>query len=246
MSKIKLTCDWVTDPDALMPTSFVGALLISLCSFGIGYWAWPPGMFLAPISILSVGNLTWAALSLCFWIGGFRHLQAYVKKERGRQEPEVQASEIKIVIPCPYCDFKLRIPAGRRLQVTCPNPVCKKDFNYGNVPEKTSFRDFIFTSFLIICFSFFAYFFAPYWAKSHPWVPPLCSFPGQAGQIYTEPISPAQCSENELFWCLVSNEVGDATLSCKALLSLTNEDKKKSLYTSDFVIQVARKAANKP
>lgn len=99
-----------------MLTSLFGALLISLCLFAIGYWAWPPGMFLAPISILSVGNLTWAALSLCFWIGGFRHLQAYIKKERGRQESEVQASEIKIVIPCPYCDFKLRIPVFEKIE----------------------------------------------------------------------------------------------------------------------------------
>jgi hypothetical protein len=38
----------------------------------------------------------------------------------------------KVVLPCPRCKRKLRLPIyeGKKLRVTCPNPKCKKNFSF--------------------------------------------------------------------------------------------------------------------
>jgi hypothetical protein len=52
----------------------------------------------------------------------------------------------------------MKIPVGRRIQITCPDPACRKVFKYGNKTERKSFGsyvgDCVFTAVMI----FFIYF----------------------------------------------------------------------------------------
>jgi hypothetical protein len=111
-----------------------GASLIALGCFVLGYWLWPSGVFEIPLGELTLDKIAWGALSLCFWVGGLRYLgNEFPGLEK--QLSEIEATEKiadKIVIDCPYCAHRMRIPLGRRLQVKCPNSDCKKEFKYGN------------------------------------------------------------------------------------------------------------------
>ena len=66
--------------------------------------------------------------------------------------------EVKVVIECPYCTRKMKIPIGRRIQVTCPDPACRKVFKYGSNPERKSFGRYVFPAcmFIFICFAVYA------------------------------------------------------------------------------------------
>jgi hypothetical protein len=49
-----------------------------------------------------------------------------------KREPLNNDELHKVVIPCPRCKQKLRLPIyeGKKLHVTCPNPKCKKNFSF--------------------------------------------------------------------------------------------------------------------
>jgi hypothetical protein len=49
-----------------------------------------------------------------------------------KREPLNNDELRKVVIPCPRCKQKLRLPIyeGKKLHVTCPNPKCKKNFSF--------------------------------------------------------------------------------------------------------------------
>ncbi len=66
--------------------------------------------------------------------------------------------EVKVVIECPYCTRKMKIPVGRRIQVTCPDPACRKVFKYGSNPERKSFGKYVFPACMLIfiCFAVYA------------------------------------------------------------------------------------------
>jgi len=51
---------------------------------------------------------------------------------QGKREPSNNDELHKVVIPCPYCKKKLRLPIyeDKELRVTCPNPECKKEFSF--------------------------------------------------------------------------------------------------------------------
>jgi len=57
-----------------------------------------------------------------------RKFMSYQDKREPLNNDELQ----KVVIPCPRCKQKLRLPIyeGEKLHVTCPNPKCKKEFSF--------------------------------------------------------------------------------------------------------------------
>jgi len=51
---------------------------------------------------------------------------------QNEREPLNNDEPQKVVLPCPRCKQKLRLPIyeGKKLHVTCPNPKCKKNFSF--------------------------------------------------------------------------------------------------------------------
>lgn len=112
-------------------------VLVTLCFFTLGFWLWPSAtIFSSPVGELTLGTILWGALSVCVWIGCLRFV-GYELEKLNKHLSAPKNAEEKVIIDCPYCEYKMRIPLGRRLQVKCPNPVCAKDFKHGDAETKT-------------------------------------------------------------------------------------------------------------
>lgn len=74
---------------------------------------------------------------------------SYQDKREPLNNDELQ----KVVIPCPRCKQKLRLPIyeGEKLHVTCPNPKCKKEFSF-DYKKYLARKKFILLSTTIACF----------------------------------------------------------------------------------------------
>jgi hypothetical protein len=70
-----------------------------------------------------------------------------------KREPLNNDELHKVVIPCPRCKKKLRLPIyeGKKLHVTCPNPICKKNFSFEYTKYLTR-KKLILLSTTIACF----------------------------------------------------------------------------------------------
>ena len=73
---------------------------------------------------------------------------SYQDKREPLNNDELQ----KVVIPCPRCKQKLRLPIyeGEKLHVTCPNPKCKKEFSFGYKKYRAR-KKFILLFTIIVC-----------------------------------------------------------------------------------------------
>ena len=70
-----------------------------------------------------------------------------------KREPLNNDELHKVVIPCPHCKKKLRLPIyeGKELRVTCPNPKCKKEFSF-DYKKYLARKKLILLSTTIACF----------------------------------------------------------------------------------------------
>jgi hypothetical protein len=116
--------------------SAVVNLLLGLLSFAAGYWLLPPDVFRTPLGELTVGTLAWGAAAICIWLGYCRYITHELEAFNKRLS-ESEGLDTKVVIDCPYCARKMRIPTGKRVQVKCPEPACQKEFMYGEARDKS-------------------------------------------------------------------------------------------------------------
>ncbi len=223
----------------------LGASLITLGFFSLGYWLWPSGIFQTPLGELTIGNLTWGALSICVWVGGCRYLGSEVTALNKRLS-DIDEGE-KIVIDCPYCDRKMRIPVGKRLQVKCPNTACEGEFRYGDAKSIFS-GNYVRLSSGLALFILIAVF-VLYPALQRSQMPAesryaaICDAPDPSTgvrRIENYRVSPSQCRDWEQFWCVVYRDALDAvpkvvdeSLTCKVTLYLMSEKEKDSIRSSE-------------
>jgi hypothetical protein len=245
-----------------------GTSLIALGCFVLGYWLWPSGVFEISLGELTLDKIARGALSLCFWVGGLRYLGNEVpglEKQFSEIEDAEKLTE-KIVIDCPYCTRRMRIPLGRRLQVKCPNSDCKKEFKYGDADGdvKRSFArscGIILSAVLLGCgliwivniaiedreksFPSAAGISAPARILETVGRPstPKCKFRNPATSLLeSEPISLSICDDWSKFWCLIDDEYGTPSASCRITIYLMSKDEKNRRiepYAGQWIAQAA-------